>query len=136
MTHVFKIHLDNLTPCVLAKGTSSEVIQGAIAKAMSTDRLPAVPVDARAASVRLGDDKRQWLQKQVAQHNLGAEAEAARACIAAQTVTEVVHLVQQYKTDEASIDDVAHSLWLAMGYAPTSHSPAGTASSRADKGDP
>ena len=136
MTHVFKIHLDNLTPCVLAKDASSEVIQGAIAEAMSTDRLPALPVDARAASVRLGDDKRQWLQKQVAQHNLDAEAEAARACIAAQTVREVVDLVEQYKSDKASIDDVAHSLWLAMGYAPTSDSPAGTASSRADKGDP
>jgi len=136
MAHVFKIHLDNLTPSVLAEDTPSKVIQGAIDEAMSSERLPALPVKARSASVRLDENKRQWLQAQVAKHNLGAEAEAARVCIAAQTVEELVDLVEHYKSNKASIDDVAQSLWLAMGYAPISHSPAGTASSRADKGDP
>jgi hypothetical protein len=138
MSNVFTIHLDNLTEWVKAQGntSSSEVIQSAIATAMAQDTLPAIPVEQKKAGVRLDTEARQWLQAQVKQWGLDAEAEAGRACLAAQAIGRLVSLAELYKQDEIENSTLTQALWSALGYTPTNGSPAGTASSQVDKGDP
>ena len=138
MSNVFTIHLDNLTEWVEAQGntSSSEVIQSAIANAMTQGPLPAIPVEQKKAGVRLDNEVRQWLQAQVKHWGLEAEAEAGRACLAAQAMGRLVSLAELYKQGEIENSTLTQALWSALGYTPTNGNSAGPASSQVGKGDP
>jgi hypothetical protein len=128
---VFNLHLNNLTPFVMAHPEPSTFARETIEESADKGAPLPKPLSGKKLPVRLDPQAKQWLEE--TGESFGTMAEVGRACIAMEAAQHLLETIERYKLGQANSEAVEQAVWAALGYTPTSP---GTASSRADKGDP
>lgn len=126
-SHVFNLHLDNLTAFVLAQGKPSAFAREVIETAAQKGNAP-TPLSGETIPVRLDAKSKRWLKE--SSEGKRTMAEIARACIAETAVQKLTESVELYKSGQADLQEVIQTIWMTLGY----NASGAPASSRADNG--